>query len=260
MSDRAAGAAAILWDHFRQRTTLRELPSAVRPATRAEGYAAQGDLVRLSGQRIVGWKIAATSVAGQKHIGVDGPLASALLENRVFESGTAIPLAGNIMKVAEAEFAFRFRRALPPRANDYSMEEVLDAVDSLHPAIEVPDSRYDNFAQVGAPQLIADFACACWFVLGSATRADWRKRDLVTHPVSAFINDRLAANGTGANVLGDPRIALTWIANELRVYGDGLRPGEFVTTGTCIIPAAIATGDHVKADFGDLGWVDVKLT
>ena len=34
----------------------------------------------------------------------------------------------------------------------------LAAVATLHPAIEVPDSRYDDFTRVGAPQLIADNA------------------------------------------------------------------------------------------------------
>ena len=109
---------------------------------------------------MVGWKIAATSAAGQKHIGVDGPLAGPLLANRVLEDGATVPLDGNIMMVAEAEFAFRFARALPKRANPYTQDEVLAAVESLHPAIEVPDSRYNEFVKVGAPQLIADTACA----------------------------------------------------------------------------------------------------
>ena len=56
---------------------------------------------------------------------------------------------------------------LPPRAAPYTIEEVLAAVETLHPAIEVPDSRYEDFAKVGAAQLIADNACAHYFVLGT---------------------------------------------------------------------------------------------
>jgi 2-keto-4-pentenoate hydratase len=163
------------------------------------------------------------------------------------------------MNVAEAEFAFRFRRALPPRALPYQVDEVLDAIDSLHPAVEVPDSRYKEFAKVGAPQLIADFACACWFVLGPATRVDWRSRDLVSHPVKAYINDQLAATGAGANVLGDPRTALTWIVNELATFGGGIRAGQFVTTGTCVVPPTVHPGDAFRADFGEFGEVEVRL-
>jgi 2-keto-4-pentenoate hydratase len=253
-------AAATLWGHWLQGTRIDGLPAECRPFDRAEGYAVQDEIVQLSGQKVVGWKIAATSVAGQTHIGVDGPLASALLANRVFGNAATIPLDGNIMNVAEAEFAFRLKTPLPPRPEAYTMQDVLSAVDTLHPAIEVPDSRYNKFAGVGAPQLIADSACACWFMLGPRTHADWRSRDLTTHPVVTYLNDTHAASGSGANVLGDPRIALLWIANELRTFGRGLAAGQFVTTGTCIVPVAIRSGDRVRADFGDFGSVEVKLS
>jgi 2-keto-4-pentenoate hydratase len=252
-------AAAILWNHWQQHTRLDELPSACRPADRAAGYATQMAVVQLSGQPIVGWKIAATSAAGQKHIGVDGPLAGPILANRVLPEGSHVPLTGNIMNVAEAEFAFTFGQPLPRRPDPYGQEEVLAAIDTLHPAIEVPDSRYNDFARVGAPQLIADTACACWFVLGRPARTDWRSRDLVTHAVTAFRNGQSAATGSGANVLGDPRVALTWLVNELRTYGDGIAAGQFVTTGTCVVPVPITPGDHIRADFGDLGRVEVRL-
>ena len=259
MTQQTGGAAAILWQNWQQRTRIDQLPPDCRPGDRAAGYSAQKEIVRFSGQDVVGWKIAATSAAGQKHIGVDGPLAGPLLANRVLADGATVPLDGNIMMVAEAEFAFKFARALPRRANPYTQEEVLDAVESLHPAIEVPDSRYNDFVKVGAPQLIADTACADWFVLGAPTAADWRSGDLVAHAVEAYRNGEKVAAGSGANVLGDPRVALTWLVNELRTYADGIAAGQFVTTGTCVVPVPIQRGDTFRADFGEFGTVDVKL-
>jgi 2-keto-4-pentenoate hydratase len=253
------GAAAILWQNWQQRTRIDQLPTDCRPGDRAAGYSAQKEIVTFSGQDVVGWKIAATSAAGQKHIGVDGPLAGPLLANRVLADGATVPLDGNIMMVAEAEFAFKFAGALPRRANPYMQEEVLDAVESLHPAIEVPDSRYNDFVKVGAPQLIADTACADWFVLGRPTTADWRSRDLVAHAVEAYRNGEKVAAGSGANVLGDPRVALTWLVNELRTYADGISAGQFVTTGTCVVPVPIQRGDTLRAYLGTFGTVDVKL-
>ena len=259
MTERTGGAAAILWQNWQQRTRIDQLPPDCRPGDRAAGYSAQKEIVRFSGQDVVGWKIAATSAAGQKHIGVDGPLAGPLLANRVLADGATVPLDGNIMMVAEAEFAFKFACALPRRANPYTQKEVLDAVESLHPAIEVPDSRYNDFVKVGAPQLIADTACADWFVLGPPTTADWRSRDLVAHAVGVYRNGEKVSAGSGANVLGDPRIALTWLVNELRTYADGIAAGQFVTTGTCVVPVPIQRGDTFRADFGEFGSVDVKL-
>ncbi len=259
---KAGAAAATLWTHWQRVTRIDGLPADCRPTDRAEGYEVQAEFVRLSGQRVAGWKIAATSRAGQKHINVDGPLAGPLLSDRVLDGAAAAPvvsLTGNIMNVAEVEFCFRLGADLSKRGTPYSIEDVFKAVESLHPAIEVPDSRYHDFIHAGAPQLIADTACACWFVLGPATSADWRARDLAGHALTAFKNGSPAGTGIGANVLGDPRVALTWIANELKTYGEGLRAGDVVTTGTCLTPVPVAPGDRVLADFGDFGAVETQL-
>lgn len=252
-------AARILWQHWSDGTRIDTLPAECRPKDRLEGYAVQAALARLCGQRAFGWKIAATSSAGQEHIGVDGPLAGRLFSGRVFQSGAEIVLGSNVMRVAEAEFAFRMETSLPPRDVPYGVDEVMRAVGALHCAIEIPDSRYRNFARAGAAQLIADNACACWFVLGAQAAIDWRGIDLAEHRVVARRNGTAVREGKGANVLGDPRLALAWIANELCRYGNGLEAGEFITTGTCVIPVEIAAGDDVVADFGGLGQVRASI-
>jgi|SRR5215510_933145 len=253
-------AATALWRNWQQSIRIQELPEHGRPANRAEAYAIQAKLADLSGQSIAGWKIAATSRAGQAHIGVDGPLAGRLLKGRVLKSGAMISLSGNLMRVAEAEFAFRFRRNLEKREQSYNLEEVLNAVESLHTAIEVPDSRFEDYTVVGAPQLIGDNACACWFILGEPVEANWRDFDLALHKVDGYRNFERTSSGGGANVLGDPRVALTWIANELNQFGDGLLAGQVVTTGTCITPIPVAPGDHVRMDFGVFGSVEAQFS
>jgi len=163
-----------------------------------------------------------------------------------------------MMRVAEAEFAFRLARGLPSRQTPYEMDEVLDAVESLHLAIEIPDSRFEDFTRVGASQLIADIACACWVMIGEPA-PDWRSLDLSRHRVLAFRNGQPAAEGSGANVLGDPRRALTWIANELRTHDSALQAADVVITGTCVPPLAIGGGDHVRMDFGELGQIEARF-
>ena len=253
-------AAQILLSHWRAQRCIEALPESCRPATREEGYAIQDALVAQSRQSVFGWKIAATSAAGQKHIGVDGPFAGALLAARLHRNGATVPLGNSLMCVAEAEFAFRLGRDLPPRAAAYTQEEVMAAVDALYPAIELPDSRYADFARAGAPQLIADSACANYFVLGEPVNSDWRALDLSKHAVKAYVDGQLVQEGSGANVLGDPRIALTWVANELAGNGRNLRAGQIVTTGTSTVPAKIKIGSRVRADFGAFGQVETTLS
>jgi 2-keto-4-pentenoate hydratase len=252
-------AARLVWRHWLARTRIDALPASCRPSDRRAGYAVQAGLAHTAGQAVVGWKIAATSVAGQQHIGVDGPLAGRLFAERLLDSGATVPLSGNLMRVAEAEFVFRTGQSLPPRTSPYSAQDVQAAVTALHPGIEVPDSRFADFARAGGPQLIADNACTDWFVLGAEVRVPWRECDLAQHRVVVHRNGAPACEGSGALVLGNPWHALAWVANELREYGPGLREGDLVTTGTCIVPLAVAPGDHVRADFGAFGAVDVRL-
>jgi 2-keto-4-pentenoate hydratase len=252
-------ACDLLYRHWADGTQLEALPPALVPADRAEAYRVQALLEGYSRAPLYGWKIAATSVAGQRHIGVDGPLAGRLLAERVIADGGVCPLGNNLMKVAELEFAFRMGRDLPPRPEPYSRDDVLAAVATLHPAIELPDSRFLHFERVGLAQLVADNACAHRFILGPATSADWRGIDLAAHKGRMLRNDAVAEDGIGANVLGDPRIALTWLANELSAHGETLKAGQIVTTGTCVKPVPIAQGDHFEGDLGVLGKVSVAI-
>src|SRR5438105_13883859 len=198
--DRIIAASKTLSDHWRAGTKLAGLDASCRPRDRAEGYAIQAEIEQISSGKLFGWKIAATSDAGQKHINVDGPMAGRILAETVISDGGTASMAGNEMRVAEPEFAFRMRVDLPARTTPYTMQQVLDAVDTLHPAIEIPDSRFDDVVSAGAAQIIADNACAHLFVLGPATTSDWRSLDLVEErPVVTMRGQQFI--GHGKNVL-----------------------------------------------------------
>jgi 2-keto-4-pentenoate hydratase len=253
-------AAQLLIHHWDHGTRLAELPPDLRPATRAEGYAIQSFFLEASQQPLFGWKIAGTSEAGQKHINVDAPLAGRLLAEKRRPGGAEISIASNNMRVAEVEFAFRFGADLVPREKPYSVDEVMAAVASLHPAIEIPDSRYDDFCAVGAPQLIADNACANLVIVGPATEIDWRRIDLAAHRVSGTVIGKFENRGMGANALGDPRVALAWLVNELSSLGVTAAAGQTVITGTCVKPLDVVPGDAVTADWGVFGRLSARFT
>ena len=256
--------AQVIWSHWQSGQVLRALPETCRPLTAAQGYAAQAQLPAVSGRSVLGWKIAATSANGQAHINVGGPLAGRLLSGQVFDSGATVPSAGNRMRVAEPEFAFAMAQDLLPQSAPYTQQQVMAAVATLHPAIEVPDSRLDPFTAAGEAQLLADNACARHFVLGPAAPDLWRDLDLSTYPVHARVDHgstlKYTRDGTGGNVLGDPRIALTWLANQLSGLGIPLQKGQVVTTGTCMVPLELEPGDSASADYGLLGRVSMAFS
>jgi 2-keto-4-pentenoate hydratase len=265
MDQSAKDAAHLLWTCRQSGNVIDALPAALRPHDPSAGHAIQAALQVVAGQPVVGWKIAATSAAGQAHIQVDGPLAGRILGSFVHPIGATLPLAGNRMRVVEPEFAFRMGADLPPRAAPYTGDDVLAAVASLHPSFEVPDSRFAEFSRAGKAQLIADDACCGRFAFGPAAPSTWREIDLAAHRVQATVlgadgQVRYTRDGEGRALLGDPRTALTWLANELSSLGIGLRAGDWASCGTCMVPLEILPGDRVVADYGVFGSIEIALS
>jgi len=265
MHQRLNQASMQLAKAWQEQSHMPNLAQDCRPQNRVEAYAVQAAIVEHLNEPTVGWKIAATSEGGQRHINVGAPLAGRLFRSRILPDGAVIPLTGNRMRVAEAEFGFRLAKSIPASSqNDQpggiSLEEMLAAVADMVLAIELPDSRFEAFVTAGEAQLIADFACARHFVLGPTVNADWRSRDLSTHPVRCIINDQVAAEGSGAFVLGDPRQALHWLLREMASHHIDLHQGDVIFTGTCVVPVPVKPGDRLCADFADFGRVTASLS
>ena len=254
----AVRAAALLRHHWDAGTQLDALPDDLRPLTRVDGYAVQAHVG--DARPVFGWKIAATSTAGQQHINVAGPIAGRMFADTVVPDGGACSLGGNAFRLAEPEFAFRLAHDLPPRDTPYTHDETLAAVATLHPAIELPDSRFVDVTTAGEAQIIADAACARHFVLGPATDVDWRTRDLATLRPLARVGTRYTRDGVGAAVLGNPTYALAWLVAEVTGLGLTLHAGDVITTGTCCPPLDVRPDETLQVDFGPLGAVSVRFT
>ena len=251
-------AAKLIWNSWENGKKIETLPDKIMPYSRNEAYEIQKQIEIFSKNTILGWKIAATSKDGQNHIGVSGPLAGRIFKEKVTNPSSVIALGYNKMRVAEPEFAFRIGSLIKPNKTLFILEEVMELVDSLYLAIEFPDSRFNNFSSVGELNLIADNACADQFVISSPIEKDWKKIDFSNFKLS-ISNSKFLYKGIGSNVLGDPRVALTWLVNELSQNNIVLEKDMIVSTGTCSKPIPVVTGDIVTANFGELGEISVKL-
>jgi 2-keto-4-pentenoate hydratase len=252
-SERARKAAEEIWSAWQDGRLLDSLSPEAKPESDTDGRSAQRALSEHAGVQY-GWKIAATSKAGQEHIGVDGPIAGRLFERFGHEDGAT--LAGlSHMAVVEAEIAFRLGADLGGDGV-LTEAEVMAAVETVCLAIEVPDSRFARFETVGSAQLLADDACAGRVVIGPEVPG-WEGLDLKTQRTAISVDGTRVAEGIGANVLAGPADALTWLANDLLGHGDSLGAGDLVITGTTTVPAAIAPGSVVVAEYEDLGEVRV---
>jgi 2-keto-4-pentenoate hydratase len=257
-SDTHRAAARSIWEAWTAEHPLPAIAADTRPADLDEGYAIQRQLDGLAGVP-AGWKIAATSKAGQDHLGATGPMVGRLYEFQRQRSGITLPAQAMRMRSAEPEFAFILAEDLDRGSGPLEADDVLAAVASLVLAIEVPDSRFEDFTSVGVPSLVADAMCSGHFILGP-TIGDWRGLDLAAQEARVLVNGEARSTGRGANVMGDPREALTWMANEVTGRGWSLGAGDVVLTGAAAAPIPIAPGDAVLAEFGGLGTVEVSFS
>ncbi|MBL26288.1 MAG: hydratase [Rhodospirillaceae bacterium] len=238
---------------------IAALPAECRPADVADGYAIADRVTEMLDYPVSGWKIGCTAIDQQRALGVDEPFSGRLYAPLVQSSPAIYSGSAFAMRGIEVEFAFRFARDVPPRATSYTVDEVADAVATLHPGIEIVCSRFQNWLQIGVPNLTADNGVNGGFVFGPGD-ADWRGRNLAAHRATLTLDGKQIAEGIGERVLGNPLNALTWLANHLSVRKIGLKADDVVTTGTCLGIHFVEPGAELLADFGDLGTVELRFT
>ena len=144
-------------------------------------------------------------------------------------------------------------------AAPYDPGSVGDAVAAAFPAIEIVDSRFQDWTTIGPAQIIADNGSHGAWVHGAPV-SDWQDIDLAEMAVQLYADGELVREGQGINVMDHPLNALTWLANVRAVYArDGLKAGDRVSTGTTIVVYDAKKGQHLKADFGALGSIELTL-
>jgi 2-keto-4-pentenoate hydratase len=259
MDARAIERAAALLIEARRTRAPTDLPEACRPHSLDEAYAIQEAVTAGLGEAPVGWKIGATDAAVRALEGFAEPVAGRLFAGHVHAAPADLPAAlFTTFRNCETEFAFRLARDLPPRQTPYRREEVVAAIATLHPAIEIGDTRYRDRAAMGGIGVCADNSGGTEFVRADGI-AGWRDLDLPSRTVTLEVDGAVRAEGAGSAVMGDPVEALLWLANHLSRRGIGLEAGEIVTTGSCTGITKVDTGARARADFGDLGEVVIDF-
>ena len=135
-----ADLAEVLW-HARSTGSVIDPADLTEPTSGDEAYAVQQRIVALSGHDVVGFKVGSTSAEAQRILGTDEPGSGALMAPFALTSPASVSLVPDQMPAIEGEFAFRLGRDLPSRQEDYSYDEVRDAIYAAAGAIEIVGTR-----------------------------------------------------------------------------------------------------------------------
>lgn len=251
--DRDGAIALAVEALLRARSTgqpLAALPDGAAPADEAEAYAIQERVAGHLGP-VAGWKVGAASASAE-------PFRALLHAETLWADGDRLPGGQFHLIGVEAEIAYRVAHDLPPRERPYTRAEVLAATASAHPAIEIIDSRFVALAAVDPLSQRADQQNHGALVVGAACPA-WAAVDPVREPVRLQIQDVVRAETVGGNSAVDPVRLLEWLANHGSQPLGGLRAGQVVTTGSCTGTIFVAPGTRVRAEFANLGRIEIEI-
>ena len=255
--NRMQALAELLLAAETNRSPVQPLTETDAEITVDDAYRVQLRIVEMkkaSGQVVVGKKIGLTNKAMQTALGVMEPDYGHLMDAMVVMEGEKIAVAEMLRPFVEGELAFLLKEDL--QGPGVTSAEVMRCTEGVIPCLEIVDSRIAQM-RIRLQDTVADNAASARLVLGSMVTPllgiDLRTAGLVLEK-----NGEVVATAAGAAVLGNPTQAVAWLANKLATYGIPLRKGEIILSGAFSMPVPVVSGDHVRADFGPLG--DVQIT
>lgn len=249
--DRMTQAAELLLRARRDLEPIHNLPEDLRPRNLAEAYALQ-DIVALALGPLGGWKIGAPSPDAT-------PLYAPMpLWGGYAYSGQTISRNFRRLRGIEAEIAFLIGRDLPVREHPYTRDDVVSAIASAHPAIELLESAFADPDHADRLSVLGDLQMNGGFAYGPPI-PDWQSIDFAGESVAVYVGDERRFDGTASNTAGTDLLRLVlWLANEGAARTGGLREGQWVTTGSWSGKTYAMSGQTATVSFSHCG--EVRIT
>jgi 2-keto-4-pentenoate hydratase len=208
-----------------------------------------------AGARIVGHKVGLSSLAMQQMMGVDESDYGHLLDDMVLSEAMPVDASRYLIPRVEVEVGFILGDDLP--GEGCTVDDVIRATEYVVPAIELIDSRIADW-KIGIYDTIADNASSAGLVLGRERRKP-DELDLTAIDATLTRNGEQVATGRSDAVLGNPALAVAWLAEKVASFGVRLEAGHVVLPGSCTRAYDVKGGDSVVAAFEGLGTVSVSF-
>ena len=206
-------------------------------------------------EAVSGHKVALTTKASRDHLGVHEPCYGHILSTCVYENNADVPIGDLTSPHIEAEVAFVLGEDL--RGPGVTPVDVIRATAGVMPSLELVDLKVHGEG-ISATDVIVHNALHGGLVVGSRL-SSLDDLDLQYEGVTVEFNGQLHGSGTGFEVMGNPINPVVWLANKLAEYGDYLRAGETIISGSMVTPAELKPGDSVTATYSRMGRVGARF-
>jgi 2-keto-4-pentenoate hydratase len=199
------------------------------------------------GARPIGWKLGVGTAAAMDMHGISAPLVGFLTDRGLREPGSEVEIGGWSKPTAEPEIAVHVARDVPGTAEP---DAVAAAIGGLGVAIELVDVGDGDVEEILAGDIFQRHV-----VLGPAVRdvaLDDLRGAIVLGDEAQYIGDPLA-------LVGDPAAALRHLASHLAAFGETVRAGDVLITGSIIPALAITPGQRLEYRLEPLGELALRF-
>lgn len=248
----ASRISAVAQRLFRARLDCRPIPIITRSwpsLDEPNAYAIAAAVDALVAEPVVGFKLGYTSAAMREQMQVDEPNYGSLYASTLVGADGRIASDTLMHPLVEPEIALRIARDIGNELR--TAAEAAAVVDAVMPALEIVDTRYESYHFTAADN-IADNSSAARFVLGAPQRLEV-VGSLREIPVRLARDGVALASGSGADVMGDPLLALSWFVSRRIREGKPVRAGTVILTGGVCTAHPAPRGSTFAAAFGALG-------
>lgn len=249
--EQIARAAETVAEAYRNNTVIDDLPPGCMPETVADARAIQDQMAALLGPA-VGWKVGHANPAMRKRLGEGVPSLGRLFDGMIVESPAMVSRSIIENPFVEGELAVRMAKDLPPRDRDYSVDEVLDAIAAVMPAIEFAEVRSRKFTDMSVLGLIVFNAGAFRLVLGPEI-ADWRNAPIMELKAQLLLDGEIVATEYTDEQRTDYVWVMHFLANDLSQRGIGLTAGQIISTGVILKYLPLGSAREAVFHVDDVG-------
>ncbi len=198
------------------------------------------------GEVSTGYKMGFTSRAKMEQMGVHNIIWGRLTNKMEIANGNTLQRADFIHPRVEPEIAFKIKKTID---KTIAFDAVHDYIAAIAPALEIIDSRYENF-KFSLEDVVADNCSSAAYVLGDWLAFDTNIQNL---NIEMRINENTVQTGNSNAILGNPLESLVEASKMMEKYQEVIPEGAIVLAGAATPAVYINEGDQIKAIFEGLG-------
>lgn len=200
----------------------------------------------LRGESFVGLKLGFTSFAKMEQMGVHDMIWGRLTNSMWYKDGSTLPMDQFIHPRAEPEIAFLLKKDID---REISLEEIPEYILACAPAIEIIDSRYENF-KFSLEDVVADNCSSAAFVLGAWQPLPETLNDL---DISLLFDKDIKESDSSNAILDNPYLSVCNASRLAAKYNQPLQTGDILLAGAATPAVFIEQGKKVTAKVASLG-------